>query len=108
MLILFDQGTPVPLRKFLPGHQVRTAAQQRWSTLLNGELLRAAEQAGFDVLPTTDTHLQFQQNVQVFKLAVVVLNRNRWQLIQTVIPPILAAIAEAKPGSITVVDIPLR
>jgi len=108
MLILFDQGPPVPLRKFLPGHEVRTAAQQRWSTLLNGELRRAAEQAGFDVLLTTDTHLRFQQNLQIDKLAVVVLNRNRWQLIQTVIPQILAAIAEAKPGSITVVDIPLR
>jgi len=103
---LFDQGTPVPLRKFLPGHEVKTAAQQRWSTLLNGELLRAAEQAGFDVLLTTDTHLQFQQNLQIYKLAAVVLNRNRWQLIQAVIPQILAAIAEAKPGSLTVVDVP--
>lgn len=106
MFILFDQGTPVPLRKFLSGHEVKTAAQQRWSTLLNGELLRAAEHAGFDVFLTTDTHLQFQQNLQIYKLAVVVLNRNRWQLIQAVIPQILAAIAEAKPGSLTVVDVP--
>jgi hypothetical protein len=74
--------------------------------LLNGELLRAAEHAGFDVFLTTDTHLQFQPNLQIYKLAVVVLNRNRWQLIQAVIPQILAAIAEAKPGSLTVVDVP--
>ena len=54
MLILFDQGTPVPLRPFLPGHTVKTAAEQGWSTLSNGDLLRAAEAAGFDVLLTTD------------------------------------------------------
>jgi hypothetical protein len=43
MLVLLDQGTPVPLRSFLKGHTVKTAAQQRWSTLSNGDLLRAAE-----------------------------------------------------------------
>lgn len=54
MLILFDQGTPVPLRTFLAGHTVKTAAAQGWSTLANGKLLDAAEAAGFDVLLTTD------------------------------------------------------
>jgi hypothetical protein len=54
MLILFDQGTPVGIRNSLPGHDVKTARQQGWSTLLNGELLRVAEEAGFDVLLTTD------------------------------------------------------
>lgn len=45
MLVLFDQGTPVGIRDSLSGHTVRTAHQQGWSTLLNGELLLAAEQA---------------------------------------------------------------
>jgi hypothetical protein len=45
MLVLLDQGTPVPLRSFLKGHTVKTAVQQRWSALSNGELLRAAEAA---------------------------------------------------------------
>jgi hypothetical protein len=78
MLVLFDQGTPIGIRDSLPGHTVRTAAQQGWSTLLNGQLLRAAEHAGFDVLLTTDTNLQFQQNLEGRKLAVVILNRNKW------------------------------
>jgi hypothetical protein len=43
MLILFDQATPVPIRAYLEGHFVRTAAQQGWSTLKNGDLLNAAE-----------------------------------------------------------------
>ena len=55
MRILFDQGTPVPLRAFLTGHSVRTVSEEQWSTLQNGELLTVAEAAGFDVLLTTDT-----------------------------------------------------
>ncbi len=50
---LFDQGTPVPLRNYLAGHEVKTAAEMDWSTLSNGELLDAAEEQ-FDVLVTTD------------------------------------------------------
>jgi hypothetical protein len=46
MLILLDQGTPVPLRRFLADHTVRTAHQQGWATLANGDLLTAAEAEG--------------------------------------------------------------
>ena len=106
MLLLFDQGTPIGVRDSLLGHTVRTAAEQGWSTLLNGQLLHAAEQAGFDVLLTTDTRLPFQQNLEGRKLAVVILNRNRWKLIRRVLPQIAEAVAAAKPGSWVVVDIP--
>ena len=57
MRILFDQGTPLGIHEFLAEHQVETAFERGWSALQNGELLRAAEHAGFDVLLTTDTHL---------------------------------------------------
>jgi hypothetical protein len=60
MRILFDQGTPVGIRDSLQGHTVKTAHEQGWSTLLNGELLAAAEGAGFDVLVTTDKNLVYQ------------------------------------------------
>jgi hypothetical protein len=52
MRILFDQGTPLAIRDALQGHSVRTAYEQGWSALPNGELLRLAEEAGFDVLLT--------------------------------------------------------
>ena len=52
MRVLFDQGAPAPLRRFLAGHEVRTAFEMGWDTLSNGELLRAAESAGFGVLVT--------------------------------------------------------
>ena len=57
MLVLFDQGTPVQIRNFLHDHTVKTAREQGWSTLLNGELLREAEAAGFQVLLTTDKNM---------------------------------------------------
>jgi hypothetical protein len=41
--ILFDQGTPVPLRNYIEGHYVFTAHQLGWSNLHNGELLAHAE-----------------------------------------------------------------
>ena len=82
MLVLFDQGTPVGIRHFLAGHRVKTAHEQGWSTLLNGELLRLAEEAGFDVLLTTDKNLAYQQNLSRRKIAVVVLGRSKWSLIQ--------------------------
>lgn len=44
MKILFDQGTPAPLRRHLPGHEVTTAHEEGWSVLSNGDLLKAAEE----------------------------------------------------------------
>ena len=63
MLVLFDQGTPVPIAGILPEHAVKTARQMGWDTLLNGDLLRVAEEAGFDVLVTADKNLVYQHNL---------------------------------------------
>ena len=72
MLILFDQGTPVGIRNSLPEHVVKTAYEQGWSTLLNGDLLSAAEREGFQVLLTADKNLPYQQNLAGRKIAIVV------------------------------------
>jgi hypothetical protein len=55
--VLFDQGTPVPLRNYLGEHQVATAAEMGWSRLSNGQLLDAAEKQ-FDLLITTEQTLR--------------------------------------------------
>ena len=83
MRILFDQGTPVALRNILEGHTVRTAREQGRSTLLNGDLLDAAEKEKFDLLLITDTSIPYQQNLQGRKLAIVILNRNKWSLVRS-------------------------
>jgi hypothetical protein len=108
MRILFDQGAPVPIADWLREHTVRTTLEEKWGTLVNGELLRVAEQAEFDVLLTTDNNIAYQQNLTHGKIAIVVLRGNRWRLVQRVIRRLIAAINKAEPGSYTVVDVPTR
>ncbi len=77
MRILFDQGTPAPLRHSLPTHEVKTAFEIGWAELENGNLL--AEAVGhFDLLITTDRNLNHQQNLAKFNLAILVLPTTSW------------------------------
>ena len=71
MHVLFDHGTPRGISRALQGHIVKEARAQGWDTLSNGDLLKAAEEAGFEVLLTTDTNLPHQQNLNGHKLAIV-------------------------------------
>ena len=73
MKILFDQGTPAPLRPYLAGHSVDTAYERGWSNLSNGNLLDAMERDGYQLLITTDQNLRYQQNLADRKLAIIVL-----------------------------------
>ena len=106
MRVLFDQATPVPLRPFLQGHTVRTAAQEGWSQLRNGDLLIAAEAAGFDVLLTTDQNMRYQQNLAGRKIAVVVIDKQQWPELRAHVELVVAAVNAALPGTYTEVDIP--
>jgi hypothetical protein len=108
MRVLFDQGTPTALADFLAGHIIRTAREQGWEALANGDLLEAAEDAGFDILLTTDNNLAYQQNLKARKIAIVVLSRNRWRTVQRMIRKITAAVNDATPGSYTLIEIPVR
>lgn len=97
MRILFDQGTPAPLRDHLPGHSVETAYEKDWSALRNGELLAKAE-AEFDVLVTTDRNLRHQQNLAGRRIAILVLPTTSWPRLQKIAPEIAAAVAALQPG----------
>jgi len=95
--ILFDQGTPVPLRAALEKHIVVTAYEGGWGTLTNGELLAVAE-ASFDALVTTDQSLQYQQKVTGRKLAIVVLSTTSWPRIQQALSAVVEAVDALRPG----------
>ena len=97
MRILFDQGTPVPLRRHLRGHTVSTAFELGWSQLINGELLAKAENQ-FDALVTTDKNLRYQQNLADRKIAIVVLPFASWPKLQTRVSEIAVAIANLQLG----------
>lgn len=106
MRVLFDQGTPVPLRQALTGHTVSTAYELGWATLKNGELLRSAEERGFEVLVTTDTHLRYQQNLAARQIAVVVLSTTSWPRIRVVAEHVASAVNSATVGSYFEVSVP--
>lgn len=99
MKIIFDQGTPVPLRRHLHGHAITTVYERGWATLTNSALLDAAEQAGFDVLITTDQNLRYQQNLTGRRLAIVVLRSASWPRIRTRVSDIQAVLDTIAPGS---------
>jgi hypothetical protein len=106
MRVLFDQGTPVPLRALLSGHDVSTAYELGWSGFSNGELLDSAEGEGYEGLGTTDTNLRHQQDLGARSIAVVVLRSASWPRIQRVVPAVIEAIEATKPGSCTEVEVP--
>lgn len=106
MRILFDQGTPVPLRQSLAQHEVTTAYECDWSRLKNGELLDAAEKQGFELLVTTDSKLKYQQNLKSRRIAIVVLSTPSWPRIQRALAAVAAAVDAASEGGFTEVEIP--
>ncbi len=86
---------------------VVTAWYQGWSGWKNGALLDAAEQAGFDLFITADQELSYQQNLASRRIALVVLSTNNWSFIEANISAVMVAIDAVRPGSYTVVEIPL-
>lgn len=99
MRILFDQGTPAPLRRYLAEHEVDLAYERGWSKLSNGELLFAAENEGYQLLITTDQNLRYQQDISGRRLAVLILLSTSWPRIQLRVDAIQAAAETVAPGS---------
>jgi hypothetical protein len=104
--VLFDQGTPVPLRKHLPAHQVATIFELGWNNLKNGELLQRSEESGFSVLVTTDQSLRYQQSLMGRKIAIVVLTTTSWPRIERAVDRVAKAVDSAAPSSYVEVLIP--
>ena len=108
MLVLFDHGTPRSIARWLRGHTVVEALARGWDRLTNGELLKAAEAAGFDVLLTTDKNIQHQQDLKGRRIAIIVLGNPQRPAVHLYIDRVVAAVNAATPGSCAVVDIPLK
>ena len=105
MKVLFDQGTPVPLRRHLGEHDVATAAEMGWSQLTNGELLAAATDGGFEVFVTTDQNLRYQQNLKNRTIAIVVLMSASWPRIEKQSGKVAEAINECGRGSYAEIEV---
>lgn len=98
MNVLFDQGTPVPLRRHHHPHIVDTTAERGWSRLQNGELLSQAEAGGYDAFITTDTNLRYQQNLSRRNIRILVLTTTSWPQISKKTCEVRAALEALGPG----------
>jgi hypothetical protein len=109
MLILFDHGTPKRLAAALSGHTVVSAQSRGWDRVTNGVLLDVSEQAGFDLLLSTDQGIRYQQNLAGRKIAIVVLTgATKWSRVRLHLSVIAAVVNAATPGSYTEVKIPFE
>src|SRR5271157_5634408 len=108
MLILFDNGTPAPLRYALRGHVVVEAIERGWDRLANGELIAVAEAAGFELLLTTDKNMRYQQNLTGRKIAFVVLGNQQWPILRLYVDRVVGAVNAAMPGTFAEVEVPFE
>jgi hypothetical protein len=97
--VLFDVNVPRPASRFLSHHTVELADRRGWRELSNGELLAAAEGAGFDVLLTADRNLRYQQNLTGRRIAIVALSTNRWAIVRAHQDLLTDAVDRARPGT---------
>ena len=102
MRVLLDECVPRTLREQLPGHEVKTVAESGWAGVKNGDLLRLAAQR-FDVLLTVDRNFEYQQNFVGATVAVIVMHApsNNVATLQALMPKVLGAIPNARPGEVT-------
>jgi len=105
--ILFDHCVPKPLKRELPGYEIKTAREMGWEALKNGRLLESAQAAGFDVLLTVDQNLRYQQNLSGYSIAVVVMIAGGITVedLQPLVPSVESVLSTIQPGQLVEVSI---
>jgi predicted nuclease of predicted toxin-antitoxin system len=105
MRVLLDEQLPRRFARQLTDHDVSTVQQQGWAGVSNGELLRRASAAGFDVFVTSDQNLRFQENLAGAKLGVIVLNArsNKLDDLAPLVPAVLSAMGTMRPGEVRLI-----
>jgi predicted nuclease of predicted toxin-antitoxin system len=104
--ILFDQGTPVPLRHALSGHEIVTVSDRDWGHLRNNDLLNAAESERFAAIITTDLNLRHQQILTGHRVAILVLRTMDWRLISRYTAQVSEAVAKLVAGTYIELQLP--
>jgi hypothetical protein len=84
---------------------VTTAKNRGWNTLNNGDLLTAAERAGFDVIITADKNMRYQQNLEGRRVALVILSTPQWPIVKLLLEKNAAAVNAATAGSYIEADL---
>ncbi|MBV9083256.1 MAG: hypothetical protein JOZ62_11300 [Acidobacteriaceae bacterium] len=110
MRILLDECVDESLRHCFSPHVCQTCRYAGFNGLTNGELIDAAEQAGFDVLITVDQNMPYQQRIQNRTVSVIVLRGRTTSIDDLVIlmPDVLATLEVLKPGTVMCIEMRSR
>jgi len=105
MKILLDECLPLDFRLSFPQHDTHSAEWAGFKGMKNGELLKSAEGAAYDVLLTVDQALPQRQNLVGIRLATVVLHSvtNQLEDLLPLVKTIEAALEAISPGSIVTI-----
>jgi len=100
--ILLDECLPIDLRHSFSAHEAHTAEWAGLKGTKNGELLDAAERAGYQVLLTMDQGVEHQQNLTNRRIALLVLvaRSNQLEDLRPIVPEALIALEAMGPGTV--------
>ena len=104
MKVMFDHNTPWTLQRYLKHHEGVAAEQMVWERVRNGDLLKLAEDSGFEVFVTCDQEIKCQQNLTTRKIAIVEIRKNNWPSLEPIVQDIVAAVDNATPRSYKTID----
>jgi hypothetical protein len=105
--VLLDKNVPYGTRHFLHKHKVETVDDRGWACIPNGDLIRTAEAAGFDVVITADQNIVYQQNLKERRIALVIIGSNIWPIVRSHAAEITSQVEAARPGSYVFIEMPI-
>jgi len=106
MKILLDECVPYRLKYHLDKFKCKSVKEMGWSSLLNGDLMKAAGDEGFEIFLTIDKNLQHQQNIKKYPLAIVVFDipRSKIEFLKELIPQFITLSSEIKKGKLYILS----
>jgi len=106
--ILLDQNIPFPVARQLVGHDVVHTSQRSWGHLTNGDLWAAAQRNSFDIMISADRGILHEQNHTNRKIALVMLDTNRWPIVRQNLEAIRRTVADIEPAGLITVTLERR
>lgn len=102
MRILLDECIDETFRYCFTGHLCQTCRYAGFSGLANGQLLAAAEQAGFGVLITVNQNMPHQHSFGGREISLRILRARTTNLddLADLIPDVLNALEALRPGKV--------
>jgi hypothetical protein len=102
MRVLLDECIDEGLRHYFATHECQTCRYAGLAGLANGELLTAADRAGFEVIITVDQNMPSQQSLTGRSISLLVVRARTTNLddLLVIMPDVLDALKGMKQGDV--------